>query len=120
LVSAGEIVIEPVEGKKGRTRFVDLGRAFAAREPHAVPQLRSEQLELVDPGKNPFFGHASHQLFVAIRDGRDVGRISAHIDHLALELPPEQGMGPGTELDWMSTSLFYCLMEVVKFKIGFQ
>ncbi len=95
-MSAGEIVIEPVEGKKGRTRFVDLGRAFAAREPHAVPQLRSEQLELVDPGKNPFFGHASHQLFVAIRDGRDVGRISAHIDHLALELPPEQGMGPGT------------------------
>ena len=95
-MSAGEIVIEPVEGKKGRARFVDLGRAFAAREPHAVPQLRSEQLELVDPGKNPFFGHASHQLFVATRDGRDVGRISAHIDHLALELPPEQGMGPGT------------------------
>ncbi len=95
-MSAGEIVIEPVEGKQGRARFVDLGRAFAAREPHAVPQLRSEQLELVDPGKNPFFGHASHQLFVATRDGRDVGRISAHIDHLALELPPEQGMGPGT------------------------
>ena len=95
-MSAGEIVIEPVEGKKGRARFVDLGRAFAAREPHAVPQLRSEQLELVDPGKNPFFGHASHQLFVATRDGRDVGRISAHIDHLALEFPPEQGMGPGT------------------------
>ena len=95
-MSAGEIVIEPVEGKQGRARFVDLGRAFAAREPHAVPQLRSEQLELVDPGRNPFFGHASHQLFVATRDGRDVGRISAHIDHLALELPPEQGMGPGT------------------------
>ena len=95
-MSAGEIVIEPVEGKQRRARFVDLGRAFAAREPHAVPQLRSEQLELVDPGKNPFFGHASHQLLVATRDGRDVGRISAHIDHLALELPPEQGMGPGT------------------------
>ena len=91
-----EIGIEPVEGKQGRARFVDLGRRFAAREPHAVPQLRSEQLELVDPGKNPFFGHASHQLFVATRGGRDVGRISAHIDHLALELPPEQGMGPGT------------------------
>ncbi|QKG70428.1 N-acetyltransferase [Erythrobacter mangrovi] len=95
-MSDKEIRIEPVDGKKGRARFVDLGRMFAAREPHSVPQLRSEQLELVDPGKNPFFGHASHQLFVATRDGKDVGRISAHIDHLALELPPEQGMGPGT------------------------
>ncbi|MFA6220159.1 MAG: N-acetyltransferase [Erythrobacter sp.] len=95
-MSNSEIGIEPVDGAKGRARFVDVGRAFAAREPHSVPQLRSEQLELVDPGKNPFFGHASHQLFVATRGGKDVGRISGHIDHLALELPPEQGMGPGT------------------------
>ncbi len=91
-----DIVIEAVEGKKGRAAFVDLGRAFAAREPHSVPQLRSEQLELVDPGKNPFFGHATAQLYMAMRDGRPVGRIAAHIDHLALELPEEQGMGPGT------------------------
>ncbi|MBX7542026.1 GNAT family N-acetyltransferase [Qipengyuania sphaerica] len=90
------IVIEGVEGKKGRARFVDLGRAFAAREPHYVPQLRSEQLELVDPAKNPFFGHATVQLFIASRDGKPVGRVSAHIDHLALELPTDQGMGPGT------------------------
>ncbi len=95
-MSSGQIVIEEIGGKKGRARFVDLGRSFAAREPHSVPQLRSEQLELVDPDKNPFFGHASHQFFIARRDGRDVGRISAHIDRLALELPAEQGMGPGT------------------------
>ena len=95
-MAGSEISIEPISGKKGRARFVDLGREFASREPHAVPQLRSEQLELVDPDRNPFFGHASHQFFIARRDGRDVGRISAHIDHLALELPVEQGMGPGT------------------------
>ena len=87
--------IEPVSDKKGRARFVDLGRRFADAVPHSVPQLRSEQLELVDPAKNPFFGHARVQLFVATRDGRDVGRISAHIDELALELPREQGFGPG-------------------------
>ncbi len=94
-MSNANVVIEAVEGKKGRAEFVDIGRALAAREPHFVPQLRSEQLELVDPGKNPFFGHASHQLFIARRNGRPVGRISAHIDHLALELPREQGFGPG-------------------------
>lgn len=91
-----QIVIETAEDKKGRKRFVDVGRAFAAKVPNSVPQLRSEQLELVDPNKNPFFGHARAQLFIALRNGEPVGRISAHIDELALSMPPEQGFGPGT------------------------
>lgn len=94
-MSQTEIVIDPVSGKKGRTEFVDLGRAFAAREPHYVPQIRAEQLELVDPAKNPFFGHAKAQLFIARRDGKAVGRISAQVDELALQMPAEQGFGPG-------------------------
>lgn len=89
------ITIEAITDKKGRARFVDLGRDFAARVEHSVPQLRSEQLELVDPAKNPFFGHARAQLFIAHRDGAPVGRISAHIDELALKMPVEQGFGPG-------------------------
>ena len=94
------VAIEPVEGKAGRARFVDLGRRMAAGVPHAVPQLRSERLGLIDPAKNPFFDHAEVQLFVARAEGEDggedVGRISAHIDRLALAQPPEQGFGPGT------------------------
>lgn len=90
------IIITPVSGKKGRAAFVDLGRKFSARVPHFVPQLRGEQLELVDPDKNPFFKHARVQFFIAYRGGIPVGRISAHIDELALEIPPDQGMGPGT------------------------
>jgi GNAT superfamily N-acetyltransferase len=95
-VSGSQITIQPVSDKKSRGVFVDLGRSFAAREPHSVPQIRSELLELVDPGKNPFFGHARAQLFIAYRDGAPIGRISAHIDELALKMPTEQGFGPGT------------------------
>ena len=95
-MSDAQIVIEPVSGKAGRALFVDVGRRFAAEVPHSVPQLRSEQLELVDPDRNPFFGHARAQLFVAKRGGEPVGRISAHIDELALEMPAEQGFGPET------------------------
>ena len=91
-----EIVIEPVSDKHGRAAFVDLGRAFSDRLPHFVPQIRSEQIELVDPAKNPFFGHARVQLFIAKQGGKPVGRISAHIDELALAMPAEQGFGPGT------------------------
>lgn len=91
-----EIVIEPVTDKRGRAAFVDLGRAFSNRLEHFVPQIRSEQIELVDPGKNPFFGHARVQLFIAKAGGMPVGRISAHIDELALAMPADQGFGPGT------------------------
>lgn len=96
ITNMDQISIEPVSGKHGRARFVDLGRAFSARLPHFVPQLRSEQIELVDPAKNPFFAHARVQFFIATRSGRDVGRISAHIDELALAVPAAQGFGPGT------------------------
>lgn len=96
VTSRSEISIEPVTDKRGREAFVDCGRAFSDRLANFVPQLRSEQLELVEPGKNPFFGHAKVQLFIAHRAGKAVGRISAHIDELALAMPPEQGFGPGT------------------------
>ncbi|WP_284126575.1 N-acetyltransferase [Parerythrobacter aestuarii] len=95
-MSDTQIDIRPVTDKAGRKAFVRLGQQFAARVPHSVPQLTSEMMELIDPEKNPFFGHATVQLFMAWRGGKPVGRISAHIDHLALEIPAEQGMGPGT------------------------
>lgn len=95
-VTSQNIEIRTVSGKSGRAAFVDLGRAFAAREPNAVPQLRSEQLELIDPDRNPFFGHARVELLIAFRGGAPVGRISAHVDELALAMPAEQGFGPGT------------------------
>ena len=95
-MTAANIEIRPATGKKGRAAFVDLGRRFAAEVPHSVPQLRAEQLELVNPEKNPFFGHARVELLIAWRGAKPVGRISAHIDELALEVPAEQGFGPGT------------------------
>ncbi|TCD06791.1 N-acetyltransferase [Erythrobacteraceae bacterium CFH 75059] len=97
-MSTTELVIEPVTGKSGRARFVDTGRAFAASTAHSVPQLRREQLELLDPARNPYFGHARVQLFLATRGGEPVGRIAAHIDELALAMPAAQGFGPGTGL----------------------
>ena len=91
-----EIVIEPLEGKAGRAAFVDLGRRFAEETPHSVPQLRGEQMELLDPAKNPLFEHAEAQLFLAKRGGKAVGRIAACVDRIMLEMDPAQGFGPGT------------------------
>ncbi|MEO6092936.1 MAG: N-acetyltransferase [Novosphingobium sp.] len=91
-----KVTISLVSGKRDRKRFIDLAYRLNAGDPNWVPPLRGEALELVTPGKNPFFEHADVQFFLASRGGKTVGRISAHIDRLALSQPPEQGMGPGT------------------------
>ena len=91
-----ELVVAPVAGKKDFNAFIDLAYRLNQDDPNWVPPLRGEVVELLTPGKNPFHDHADVQLFLARRGGEVVGRISAHIDHLALTMPPEQGMGPGT------------------------
>lgn len=91
-----EIEITPVSGKRALDEFIDLAYRLNAQDPNWVAPLRSEVVELLTPGKNPFHEHARMQLFLARRAGRVVGRISAHIDELALAQPVEQGMGPGT------------------------
>jgi hypothetical protein len=95
-VAQGEVIITPVSGKADRKAFVDLAYRLNANDPNWVPPLRMEAEELITPGKNPFFEHADVQLFLARRENVVVGRISAHIDHLAIAMDPAQGMGPGT------------------------
>lgn len=90
------IVIEPVITKAQKKAFIALAYQINADDPHWVPPLKTEMRALLDPKKNPFFDHATVQLLLAREGGKLVGRISAHIDHLALEQPLEQGMGPGT------------------------
>ena len=90
-----KLIIRPVETKKDRKIFIDLPFRLYADDPNWVPPLKSEALGLITPEKNGWFSHAKAQLFLAEEDGRVVGRISAHIDTLALTMPPEQGFGPG-------------------------
>lgn len=91
-----DLTIEPIATARERKEFVDLAYRLNAGDPNWVPPLRMEAMELVTPGKNPFFEHADVQFFLARSGGRTVGRISAHIDRLAVAMDPVQGMGPGT------------------------
>jgi hypothetical protein len=88
--------IRPVITKTDRKAFVELPYRLYANNPNWVPPLKDEVYGLLTPGKNPWFEHGEAQLFIAEAGGRVTGRISAHIDQLALTQPPEQGMGPGT------------------------
>ena len=92
----GPVTIHPVKTKADTREFVELAYRLNRGDPAWVPPLKGEAYALLTPGKNPWFEHGKAQLFTARRDGRTVGRISAHIDDLALAQPVEQGMGPGT------------------------
>ncbi|WP_397591381.1 N-acetyltransferase [Sphingorhabdus sp.] len=90
-----DIYIRPVSTQADKQAFVDLPFRLYADDPNWVPPLKSDVMATITPGKNPWFEHGEAQLFLAERNGHIVGRISAHLDYLALAQPSEQGMGPG-------------------------
>ena len=89
-------IITPVSSKADKAAFVELPWHIYADDPAWVAPLKSDAADLITPGKNPWLEHGTAEYFLARRDGRVTGRISAHFDHLALTMPVEQGMGPGT------------------------
>jgi hypothetical protein len=91
VAAMSELTIRAVEDASDRKTFVDLAFALNRNDPNWVPPLKTEVHGLLDPRTNPWFEHAEARLFLAERDGRPVGRISAQVDQLVL-----QHMGAGT------------------------
>jgi len=78
----GGVTTVPVEGKAGLDRFIRVAMRLGASEPNYIAPLIFERGEALTAKGNPFFQHADVQFWLAVKDGRDVGRISAQIDHL--------------------------------------
>jgi GNAT superfamily N-acetyltransferase len=76
-----QLKIKPVETKSELNQFVKFQFRLYADEPNWVAPLIWERKRFLNPKINPFFEHARVQYFLAIREGRIVGRISAHIDN---------------------------------------
>lgn len=85
------LTIRPVESKADRKAFVDFAWEVYRDDPAWIPPLKDEVHGLLNSKKNPWFEHARAQFWLAERDGRVVGRISAQVDDLVLE-----HMGQGT------------------------
>ncbi len=83
-----EISLVPVEGRALLDRFIRLPHRLHRDDPHYIAPLHLERLDALTP-KNPFFSHADVQFWIARKDGRDVGRISAQIDRQALAVRPD-------------------------------
>jgi len=75
------VEVRPVRDRRGLRTFIGVPFALYRNEPRWVPPLLMDVKKRLDRDKNPFFEHAEAEFFVAYRDGRAVGRISAHVDH---------------------------------------
>jgi hypothetical protein len=58
-------------------RFVQLPYRLYKDCPQWVPPLNIDAYAQLNPKKHPFYEHSDVEFFLAVRDGRDVGRIAA-------------------------------------------
>ena len=85
------IDVVPVTDKAGLKAFIALPKRLYRGHKGYVAPLDMERGEVLSPKKNPYFTHAKAQLFLATRDGKVVGRISAQVCELEQKLRPGTG-----------------------------
>ncbi|MGH2715503.1 MAG: GNAT family N-acetyltransferase [Thermoleophilaceae bacterium] len=74
------VEIRPVRSLADRRQFVDLPFRLHATGTPWIPPLKLERHLFLSPRFNAFLGHGEAELFLAFREGRAVGRVSAQID----------------------------------------
>lgn len=78
---SSSLEILPAEGKALTRRFLAVPDAVYEGDPNWRPQLGFERAAHLNPAKNPGAAKCENrQLFLAVRDGVDVGRIAAFIN----------------------------------------
>jgi GNAT superfamily N-acetyltransferase len=76
-----DVKITQVSGNKAMGAFIRIPWDIYKDDPNWVPPLIAERKEAFSP-KNPYFAHAQWQTWIAWRDGKPAGRISAQVDEL--------------------------------------
>jgi hypothetical protein len=74
------VSIRPVRTRRELKRFVKVPFRLHRESEQWVPPLVFERMQFLDRRKNPWFEHGEAEFFLAERDGKAVGRISAHLD----------------------------------------
>lgn len=77
---ADTLKIIPVRNSRQLKEFIRFPYKLYAQDRHWIPPLFMERKQTLDARKNPYFQHAEVELYLAQREGKTVGRISAQID----------------------------------------
>lgn len=76
------IEVKPIEPTRRQlSKFIDFGISLYSSNPCYVPPLRFDEINSLIPSKNPAFDFCQSQSFMAYRDSKPVGRITAIINN---------------------------------------
>ena len=81
-MTSPSFVVAPVVGPAELDAFIRYPWEIYRDDPLWVPPLIPMQRDFLDRHKGPFFEFGQAEYFLARRDGRIVGRISAHLNGL--------------------------------------
>jgi hypothetical protein len=81
------VQIRPAIDRADMEAFIRLPERLMRDDPHFVAPLRAERRMAFSAHHNPYFQHAEVAFWLALRDGRPVGRISAQQDRLETTAP---------------------------------
>lgn len=84
------IRIQRVCDRRSRREFLEFPYRLYRADPCWVPPLRLQQKQLFDVRRHPFYHEAETERFLALRQGRAVGRIAAILDHRYIRHQQEQ------------------------------
>ena len=85
-MNASPVTIRRVGVDASVAQFISVPHVTQGHDPYWVAPLPLLEAPRLNPKKNPWFKHGEAVLFIAERDGKPVGRISAQIDHSHLKL----------------------------------
>ena len=74
------VEVAPVSSRRDVREFIELPFRLHSNAEQWIPPLKIERRLFLDRRTGPFFKHGEADLFLARRDGRVVGRVSAQID----------------------------------------
>jgi GNAT superfamily N-acetyltransferase len=76
------VEIREVRTPSERLKFIRMPWLLYGQDPHWVPPIIADMKKFLDPRRGVFYEHGEARLYMAWRDGKPVGRISAHVNHL--------------------------------------
>jgi GNAT superfamily N-acetyltransferase len=76
-----QLEIIPVESRAHRNQFFNLPWELYRGDPYWIPPIRIVKKELLNFKHHPFYDDAAIRHFLALRDGKVVGRIAAIVNH---------------------------------------
>ncbi len=76
------IIVKQITNKKNINDFINYPYELYKKDLNWIPPLRIERQDFFNPKKNPYFEHAEVVYFLAYKENKIVGRVTAHEDQV--------------------------------------